>query len=209
MKIHFSKFLYLSLCVVSLQAGAVTLALSPESQTASTGDSISLDLVIDGLGDFAPESVSSFYLDINFDPAALIFDSYSLGPYLGDLSSGEATDVSYGLLGSYVQIFEESSLSSTALDAMQPGSFTLVTLDFTVGLLEKGDSTTVGIGTIWGLSDGSREQQLTLDGITNAIISNPATSVPEPGIVLLINLGLLGLAVVRNLKRSEPDQDAN
>jgi hypothetical protein len=149
------------------------------------------------LEDYAPDSVSTFYLDIHFDPTALSFDSYTLGPYLGDILSGEASDVSYGLLGNYVQIFEDSNLSGVELDALQPGSFTLVSLDFTVDVLAIGDSTTVSIGTIWGLSDGNHDQQLEVDGTNHAVISNPTASVAEPGTLLLMNLGLLGLLAVR------------
>jgi hypothetical protein len=197
MKALLSTLLYLCLSTITLQAGAVSLSLQPATQTASPGDSVSLDLVIDGLGDYAPDSVGTFYLDIHFDPTALSFEGYTLGPYLGDLLSGEASDVSYGLLGDYVQIFEESNLSGVELDVLQPGSFTLASLDFSVDVLALGDSTTVSIGTIWGLSDGNHDQQLEVDGTNVAVIGNPAASVAEPGTLLLINLGLLGLLAVR------------
>ena len=78
------------------QASAITLSLLPAVQTVAPGDTVSLDLVIDGLGDFAPDSLGTFDIDIAFDSTALSFIGYSLGTFHGDELFGEAWDLSLG-----------------------------------------------------------------------------------------------------------------
>lgn len=117
------------------QAGAVTLSLSPASQTAANSDTVFLDLVVSGLGNFAPASLGDFDVDIGYDTAVLSFQSYSLGVLLGDVGLGEALDASLGDTFGSVNIAELSLLEpdlatcffcvAPYLDDLQPDSFTL------------------------------------------------------------------------------------
>ncbi len=188
------------------QAGAVpSLSLLPANQIASSGDNISLDLVIDGLGDFAPDSLGDFDVDIGYDTSALTFLSYSMGSLLGDLSLVEALDYSGGDLGGTVNIAELSLLDADPtsgpsffgpyLDDIQPGSFTLATLDFHVDALAAGTSTIVSIDSVNALGDGYGNP---LSYTTNnALIVAPGAAVPEPAMLPLMCLGLVGLLVIR------------
>lgn len=193
--------LSIAFTIMTSNAYAVTLSLQPASQTASPTDTVFLDLVIDGLGNFAPDSLGAFDLDISYDPGALSFNGYTLGSLLGDPAFGEAIDYSLGDVGGGVINLAEVSLlesdSATCifcfppyLDDLQPGSFTLATLEFMVDVLPVGSNTTVSIDTVTALGDGFA-LPLTLEGTASATIRNPAGStIPEPATLALIGFGL-------------------
>ena len=187
----------LILLVLANHAVAVTLSLQPASQTAMPGDTVTLDLVIDRLGDFAPDSLAAFDIDIAYDTSVLTFVGYTLGPSLGALMT-EAVDFSLGDTGGTVNIAELSLLENDDsscffcippyLDEIQPGSFTLASLDFTVDVLAPGSSTIVSIDTVNTLGDGFGAA-LTVESTTDAVIN----AVPIPAAAWLFNSGLIGL----------------
>ena len=176
----------------TLAAGGVILKLSPTNQTALPGDNISLDLIISGLNTGGAPSLGDFDLNIAFDTTKLSFTSYSLGSFLGVISS-EADDFSSGVLGGLINLAEVSYLSPTDLNSLQGSSFTLATLLFHVDALEKGASTNVSFSQINALGDGFGNP-LGIDAANNATVSN---NVPEPSSALLILLGLSGLSWLR------------
>lgn len=176
----------------TLAAGGVILKLSPTNQTALPGDNISLDLIISGLNTGGAPSLGDFDLNIAFDTTKLSFTSYSLGSFLGVLSS-EADDFSSGVLGGLINLAEVSYLSPTDLNSLQGSSFTLATLLFHVDALGNGASTNVSFSQINALGDGFGNP-LGIDAANNATISN---NVPEPSSALLILLGLSGLSWLR------------
>jgi hypothetical protein len=178
-------------CLFSMAAlvGAVTLSLEPSASTAKAGDSISLDLMISGLGDYTGDSLGDFDLEVMFDSTVLSFDGYSLAGYLGDSSWFEAIDYSFGEYApGRIGLTEVSLLSPAELDALQPDSFALATLDFTVGLLAEGESTLLSIDTVWALGDVHGDP-LALDATSDASIRG----VPEPISLALLGMGLVGL----------------
>ena len=190
----------LVLLAVTSHAGAVVLSLEPSSQIAGPGDSVSLDLVISGLGNGAPDSLGDFDIDISFDASALSFLGYTLGTSLGDVGLGEAFDGSFGDLGGgLVNLAEVSLLFPFELDALQADTFTLATLDFSVDVLAPGDSTTVDIDTVWALGDGFG-LPLTVDAANSAVIRNAA--VPEPSLLALVALGLTGVGFASRRRKS-------
>lgn len=197
----------LILAVLANHAVAVTLSLQPASQTAMPGDTVTLNLVIDGLGDFAPDSLAAFDIDIAYDTSVLTFVDYTLGPGLGALPT-EAVDFSLGDSGGTVNIAELSLLENDDvscffclppyLDGIQPGSFTLASLDFTVDVLDPGASTIVAINTVNALGDGFGAA-LTVESTTDAVIN----AVPVPAAVWLFGSGLIGLiGITRRKKRN-------
>lgn len=216
MKKLLSAVLALYLSLFFINASAVILSLLPASQTASSGDSVSLDLVIDGLGDFAPDSLGDFDVDISYDTSILTFDGYNLGGFLGDTFLLEAIDLNSGNWGidGVINIAELSLLDANStsgpsdfgpfLDDIQPSSFTLATLDFTVDFLAVGSSTIVAIETVYALGDGYGiyGSQLTLDETNDAVIRNPAVGVPEPSALMLMLIGLIGLGLT--FKKENP-----
>lgn len=195
---QFWLVLGLLLFVSTFQVGAVTLSLSPPSQTATPGNTVSLDLTIGGLGNFAPDSLGDFDVDIRFDPNRLSFQSYSLGGLLGDVGLVEALDNSSGDVGGgIVDLAEVSLLTPVELDSMQPESFVLATLDFLVDVLPTGTSTTVSIDTGWVLGDAFGSP-LTVDTTGDAVIRNPnGGTAPAPATLVLLGLGVAVFGVQR------------
>lgn len=188
------------------QVGAVTLSVLPSAQTAAPGDSISLDLVIDGLSASGPDSLGTFDINIAFDPGALSLTGFALDSFLGDLALGEALDLSLGDLGGgVVNVAEVSLLETDAptcifcippfLDDIQPASFRLANFMFAVDVLTPGSFTTVSI-TSSVIGDGFG-MALPLDATFGAVISNPQGAVPEPGAFLLLVTGLFALIILR------------
>ena len=159
-------------------AHATLIALQPSSTYATTGDSISLDLVISGLGNFGPDSLGAFDISVGYDPGVLTFTSYSLGNFLGNIALAEAINSSTGNLGSAVNVSEISLLSAVGLDALQPSAFTLATLNFNVTNLAAGTVTQLSLlsGTV--LADGFGALLPTMSGapVSIAAISEPGTA---------------------------------
>jgi hypothetical protein len=173
-------------------AGPITLDIQPSLTYAGNGDSVSLDLVVSGLGDFSPDSLGAFDISVGFDASVLSLNNYALGDFLGDVALAQAIDASAGDFGGGVNIAEVSLLSVLDLDALQPESFTLATLNFDVINLGLGATTQLSVlqGAILGDAYGV---QLPVAGFGTASISN----VPLPGTLLLIIASCFGWRLAR------------
>ncbi len=117
-------------------ANAALIEIQAPSTDAINGESVSVDLVVSGLGNFAPASLAAFDVNVNYDPAVFAFSSYTFGALLGDAylpgPGFEAQDASVGDLGDMVNIAEISLLADADLHALQPDAFTLATVTFDV-----------------------------------------------------------------------------
>lgn len=186
-------FLLLALCCLQAPLShAVLIELQPDSLLAETGDSISLDLVVSGLGNFAPDSLGAFDISVGFDPTRLAFTSYSFGDLLGDISLAEAIDSSAGDIGGAVSLTEVSLLSAAGLDALQPGGFVVATLDFDVINLSPSVVTQVSILSGPTLADAFG-MPLAVTGLGSASV----TGIPVPGTLLLLAAAGFGWLATR------------
>jgi hypothetical protein len=193
-------FVLLTLCLMQTPlAHSALIGFQPASISASTGDSIAFDLVISGLGDFSPDSLGAFDISIGFDAAVLSFTGYSLGDFLGDIALLEAIDASAGNLGNVVNVAEVSLLSALALDSLQPGEFTLATLNFNVINLAAGAVTQLSVlsGPVLGDAFGS---PLSVTASGTASVEGTGSSpdpIPVPGTLFLLAAALLGWLAVK------------
>jgi len=189
--------LFCSLTLTS-QAYAVMLSLQPSSSTANIGDTIDVNFVVSGLtaGAAAP-SVGHFDIDITWSGPQLMFDSVAFGPYLGDPADPTETQVSILPPGVFVGLSEQSLLTPAALDALQPANFTLATVTFTAAAL----GNTVVSGDLFALDDAFGNRLLDPFGpVDSAHID--VLSVAEPVSLALLGVGILGLGVIHQRKRT-------
>jgi hypothetical protein len=178
-------------------AHAALLSLQPDITHASTGDTISLDLVVSELGDFSPDSLGAFDVYVNYDASVLSFTDYTLGILLGDIITFTALDFSSSTAGE-VNVAEVSLLSAASLDALQPGEFILASLRFDVLNLPPDAITTLHIQSDAVLSDATEEAEA-----LQVTTGGPATiqTVPLPGTLWLMLSGLVGWSVTRRVRK--------
>jgi hypothetical protein len=165
-------------------AHSAIIGLQPVTTFANPGDAISFDLIISDLGNFAANSLGAFDISVGFDASALSFTSYSLGNLLGDVSLFEAIDGSSGNLGGAVNVAEVSLLSALNLDTLQPGAFTLATLNFNVIDLAVGAVTQLSVLSGPVLAD-ALGYSIAATAAGPASVQGGSASVPVPGTPLL------------------------
>lgn len=195
MKRHFLN-LIVGLGVLLATAGpaqAILIRFDPTPQTVTIGSSVDVGVVISGLGDGASPSLSSFDLDIGFDPGLLSFASVVFGDQLDISGLGSITSFDDSLSGSGIlNLFELSLDSSQDLDNSQATSFTLATVTFNA--IDAGTSP-LNL-SINALADSQPlplgPGQLDAEVSSGSIVINRA-SVPEPGTLGLLALGCAGL----------------
>ena len=193
--IPFKRYALALLTVLLMQtpvAHATLIALQPSSTYATTGDSISLDLVVSGLGSFGPDSLGAFDISVGYDPGVLSFTGYSLGNFLGNIALAEAIDSSWGNLGNAVNVAEVSLLSAIGLDTLQPGTFTLATLNFNVTNLAVGAETQLSVLSGPVLADA-------FGAPLSATSTGPASvsAVSVPGTAFLLIASMVGWLTLR------------
>jgi hypothetical protein len=157
------------------QARAISITLQPASQTIGVGGSTTLDLVISDLGNPGSSSLGGFDFDLTYNASVLSANSVVFGTFLNTASGfGFFTiDNTLGLLH-----LDEISLETAAyLNANQPDSFTLATLNF--GGLASGSS--VVDFSYAALSDEDANSLADFTTAGASITVNGAASVPDSG----------------------------
>ena len=126
----------ITLTICSFPGYSEVIELTSPGQPVITGSSFNVGASISGLGNFMPNSLSSFDLNINYDASLISFNSVAFGDQLDLLELGSITSFDAASQG-VINLFELSLDSPADLDTLQPGAFPLATLSFNA----------VGIGT--------------------------------------------------------------
>jgi hypothetical protein len=182
---------------------AISINLNPSSQSANVGDMPTVDIVISGLEETnLDEIVSAFDLDVSFNQNVLAAKDPVFGSFLGDPLFAEAL-FSSDIVSApgIIDLAGLSFLSDVELDALQPDSFVLATLAFTV--IESGTSPLSFIlDPQFGLDIKGRNAAILDDLVADtASINVSGAPVPEPPVILLIGISLLLLVVTSKKHR--------
>lgn len=179
---------------LSSAASPITLSLSPVTQNGTFPGEVEVEIVAAGLTDATAPSLSTYDLDVAFDPSLLAvsnveYGDRNLGNQLDVFGSGTLQFTTIGATS--VNLFELSYDFPDDLNSFQAGDFTLAYIRFsTLGSGIASLTLTVNaLGDAWG-------DPLEASPIANATVSiTGATSVPEPGTLALLGLasGLLAL----------------
>lgn len=161
-----------SLLFVALDgvAAPIEISIEPESQVLSVGSSFEVDIEISGLD---TADLGGFDFDLEFDPAVIGYQSYTISSDLLDPFDLTFDDGADGILSlSAVSLafdlgaqLDDFTLATVSFDSIQPGTspLTLSSID---------------------LSDG-------FGGVLNvASVNNGSVAVPAPGTLLLAPFGL-------------------
>ncbi len=164
-------------------AAAVSISLTPASQTVNVGDAFTLTLEA---GALASAAVGAFDVDVSYDATRVTLVDVTFSSALGDVGLGEqATDVVTGT-GS-VSLGSVSLLDPITLAALQGDPVALVSLTFEA--IASG-AAAFGIDTAQ-LTDAFAAA-LSIGSQTGATVD-----VPEPALAWLLALGAGALAVRR------------
>lgn len=178
------------LAALAPSVNAVSVSLNPSSQTVHLGDPVYVSLEISGLTDNAAPSLGAFDISIQLDSSILSVDLVTFGNNLS-LSAPGDNGWSFNPI---LNLFEVSWDDSSLLDSLQPGEFTLATIQLSaVGIGQS--ALDISLAT-FGDSAGD---PLLIDQLQGGLVNvRPMQQVPESGPVsslfFLVILSLFGLS---------------
>ena len=193
--------------IVNVNANVI-LSLDPPAQTSYSSDIVSVSIIIADLGHLVPLSLSAFDLNIEFDPSVLSYTGYSLFDQLGDVGFFDAEDFSLGEDSpGFVNISEVSYLPNSDLWNLQPSSFVLAELFFSVNALVSTQTTNLSFESI-DLVDVNGDT-INISAVNNASIT---ATVSSPASLLLMSMALIVMFVrqknfllgIKNLNQNNP-----
>jgi hypothetical protein len=183
-------------------AQALTLEMTPSTQTKDVGQALSYDVWVKSVG---TEIVSAYDIDIAYNTGILSLNSVLFGTGLNLGNLADSIQFSSGT----VHVDEVTLLADAALLAGQADDFVLFTLAFT-GI---GAGTTNLQMTVNSMAGHSELDQfgdlIPVDLIPDSVTGASATiqsgiqqppGVPEPSILALLGLGVLGMMSTRRAR---------
>ena len=180
---------------LSLNANAINIELTTDTNALTLGDTLAIDVRISGLSHGSSPSLGAYDLGFHYD--ANLFAIHSI--MWGDATLGNQLDLmNYGSLqdsnsgNGWLNLFELSFDSAEDLNLLQAGEFIL----FSVLLNTITNGSGIFSLTANSVSDAYGEE-LFIAPINNLSVVVNSVSVPEPSSLLLL-LGAIAVIVLRN-----------
>ena len=187
---------------LGMQAHATVISFVPSDQNTSVGNTVSVDLVISDLG---ADFVSTFDLSIFFDDTIISFESFVFGSDCGGFSCLDVMGfdaniedvIDWG--GGEVEVAEVSFDFDEDLDLLQPDEFVLGTFVFS-GLNIGVSALDIFVWEVGGAFVFDETLGFFVASSLDVDVVGGSIEVPEPGTLLLLMSGLLGLRMARPKK---------
>ncbi len=179
-------------------AQAVEISVLPSVTNATTNNTITVEIVALNLTGVVGDSISAFDIDVAFDNSILGLTGITYG-----------TGLDLGILGSFqsafstatsVEVTETSFEFGADLDTSQPDNFTLFTLEF-ITLAAGFTNLDLTVKSMTDSDDLLGPNTIIPSALNNGVVnvSNGGT-VPEPGVLVLMAIGLASMRLVRRRK---------
>lgn len=176
------------------------LEIDPSTQTKDIGQILSYGVLVRGVGS---EIVTAYDIDIAYNTSILSLNAVVFG---NGLNLGNSSD-SFQFNSGTVNVNEVTFLADSVLAANQSDDFLLFRLDFK-GLAVGTSNLTMTVNSMAGHSEPDLFGDLIPVelippgpvGGASATVRPNGTTIPEPSILALLGLGLLGMTLTRRIK---------
>ena len=182
-------------------AQAITISVSPATQTINVGGPATVNIVVSGL----TQALGGFSFVLGFNDT--ILSSVGFTPNPDNKMGALPLDLSGGFSGGSLDVFyvADGAATEAALAAAQGASFTLATLSFTGAAAGLSPLTLTGVA-LSNFTGGATIPGVVVENgdicVVPAGTAGGCAKVPEPDTLVLLTLGMLGMGLTRRRRNS-------
>lgn len=189
-----ASIVFLLTLLFASQSQAIFVQALPSANEVTLGEAFRIDIVISGLEQQPrPEIVRAYHLDLAYAPDIVDATDVMFGDYLGLSNPLSGLFRRSEITAGNVMLEELSLWRDSTLSAAQPDSFRLASIGFMAT-----DLGTVNFDLLpylnFGIDVKGRNAQVLPLEYVGGLVNVNAVAIPEPATVLLLGIGLLGIA---------------